>query len=356
MYNFTIAIREGRVLKTIFKNFYSALIFLAVFCSPHSKVKETAGLTDPERLRVTFAVLGDTHGNAVEDSSFANAVRQMEDLQVSFIVGLGDNLEDPKNTRKTHDTFLDWVREQPFWMVHFWPTVADGENEYFGTGSGDWGAGRGLIDFFGVPYRPDVVMAEGEHPVKPPVSYYVPIRIGEVTVHLIQLTFSDTPKGNPIIPFREETRAFMERILRTINKDGNDIVVIGAHSETGTWIDVLSGARQALIRRQCDLALSGTTHDYKRTDHGPTGPLALTNGFCFDKVHDPDQSDYGWIAVYVFSDPLCLMTVYVNPNTHNMVLPRYDGWWETGKGNHLTYVKFLESGHIVPVAFENAGK
>ena len=145
-------------MKTLLKHFYIALIFLAIFCSSCSKDQENAGLTGPEQRRVqaiqraadagalrasalfTFAVLGDTHGNAVEDSSFANAARQMEDLQVRFIVGLGDNLEDPKNIRKTHDTFLDWVKEQPFWMAHFWPTVADGENEYFGRGSGDWGA------------------------------------------------------------------------------------------------------------------------------------------------------------------------------------------------------------------------
>ena len=100
----------------------------------------------------------------------------------AFVLGIGDHLQ-----KNSENGFLPFLIRDEWWRNNFYPTIADAENEYFGTGQDDWGSGAKFLRILGVDKRANVKMnANG-------AEYYAQMNVNGITVHYIVLHFPDNP-------------------------------------------------------------------------------------------------------------------------------------------------------------------
>ncbi len=247
----------------------------------------------------SFAIMSDNKGDSPSSKiEFARMVDWINESGDAFVIGLGDHVK-----KDWQNDFLSFLQENAWWHRCFYPNVADGENEYYGSGQGDWGAGRPMLDEVDMASRPEVVIRDNK------AEYYATIVVEGYTVHLIQLTFSDTP-SDTWIAFTEDSRRYLVETLTGIEKGEKDIVVVCAHSRTGSWIELLSEERRRLVMEKADLVLSATTHFYTRivpTGYLYVGALCLNTGSI---THPSGGSDPGYLQVHVLEDPFRLVVQY----------------------------------------------
>jgi hypothetical protein len=237
-----------------------------------------------------FAIMSDHKGSAPANSpEMARMARWIDESGDRFVIGLGDHL-----CARYDNPFLDFIGGDQWWARHFYPNIADGENEYYGTGQGDWGAGGRLLEDASVYGRPGVTIRDNK------CEYYARIFAKGFVIHLIQLHYSDNPPDISIA-FSENTRRFLVDTLTGINKGPRDIVIAAAHSRSGYWVHELSPERRALVMDKCDLVLSATTHNYGRQiveGYEDAGALCLNTG----SVCYAAGANHGYIQVHVFGD------------------------------------------------------
>lgn len=198
----------------------------------------------------TFAIFSDNKGDAPTDSPhMAGTVDGIQDMNAQFIIGLGDHV---KMGWDNH--FLEYIENKALWMDHFYPVIADGENEYYGEGQGDWGAGGSFLDVFSVCEREHVECRDNH------TEYYAAIPVKGYTVHFISLHYPDTGED----PFREDSKDYLIQKLSEIESTPKDIVIAAAHSATGFWLPQLSSQEQDKVLSQCDVLLGATIHIYAR--------------------------------------------------------------------------------------------
>jgi len=218
----------------------------------------------------SFAIMSDNKGESpYSRDEFLNMVNWIEESGDRFVIGLGDHLK-----KDWENTFIEFLDSNIWWQENFYPNVADGENEYFGEDQHDWGAGAPMLDLVNFSNCSDIVIRENK------CEYYAKIDIEDYTIHLIQLHFSDQPR-DPAIAFNEDSRLFLINTLCNINKSEKDIIIVGAHSITGSWIELFNDERRELIMEKCDLILSATTHFFKRIEvmgFLDSGALCLNTG------------------------------------------------------------------------------
>lgn len=253
----------------------------------------------------SFAIMSDNHGFGPSNSKqMARMVEWIERSNCKFVVGMGDHL-----CKAFENPFLDFIRNDAFWAEHFYPGTADGDNEYYGAGQGDWGAGGKLLEHMELGARAGVVIRENG------AEYYAQISVGEFTVHLIQLHYPDMPR-NPAQAFTEDSRQFLIDTLNSIDKGPNDIVIACAHSFLGVWVPLLSEERRAIVMDKCDICVSATTHVYMRQKlpgYESTGALCINDGSpCRSRL----PGDNGFVLVHVFhgqdEQPAQMVVQYVN--------------------------------------------
>jgi hypothetical protein len=95
--------------------------------------------------------------------------------------------------------FLDFLEMDEWWHDNFYSNVADGENEFYGKGQDDWGAGAPIFDVVDLVNRKNVAVRESG------CEYHARIAVRGYTVHLIQLHFSDEPEDETL-EFREDSK------------------------------------------------------------------------------------------------------------------------------------------------------
>ncbi|MBN2056080.1 hypothetical protein JW905_14215 [bacterium] len=248
----------------------------------------------------SFAIMSDNKGDGPLRIEFMRMQDWMKRAGTAFVIGMGDHLK-----RGWTNDFLDLLRDDPWWHERFFPGIADGENEYYGSGQEDWGAGRELMaavtPFTGVAME---IQPNG-------VDYVAHIPAGAYTVHWIHGHFPDMPE-DPNEAFPESTRMFMERQLAAIDKGPRDIIVVGAHSFNGFWLPQLQPERRRLFMTKADLILSATTHIFSRQElpgfEGPgalcinTGSITYPNSYC----------QPGFVQVYILENPSRLAVVYLD--------------------------------------------
>lgn len=212
-----------------------------------------------------------------------------------FILGLGDHVKDNRK-----NPFLDLIKNDTLWHNHFYPNVADGENEYWGKDQGDWGAGAPILDYVDLSKRKNVKIRDNK------CEYYAIEKYDGIKVHIIQLHYSDTPT-DPNIAFNESTREYLMNTLENIDKTNNDIIVVLAH--TGPWVNQLSEERKLKLMNKADLILGATTHRYKRYyflgEDVDTGALALNTG---SVGNSPTYN--GFLQVHVLKNPTRMIVQY----------------------------------------------
>lgn len=245
-----------------------------------------------------------------------------------FLIGMGDHVK-----KNWQNDFIPFIKNNQWWNDNFYPGIADGENEYYGKGQGDWGAGKKLFNEINFYEKKNVRFRKNK------CEYYAKIKEGKLTIHLIQIHFPDEPKDVKIA-FPEDSRQYLIRTLNSIKKGKRDIVIVGAHSRTGSWIEELSPKRQKIVLGKSDLILSATTHFFKRIlpENGNsnsalcinTGSITYPRGYC----------PKGYVQVHVMDNPKALIVQYINANNKQRELENYDYAfikYLNGKVEHLRF-------------------
>lgn len=246
----------------------------------------------------SFSIFSDNTGDGPERVEFARMVEWIAAEKNPFVLGMGDHVK-----RGTNNKFIDFVKNNDWWQKHFYPTIADNDNEYYGKDQADWGAGKILFDLTDIKTRPNVIFRENG------AEYYAVIEHEGIKIHFISLHYPDQPKDDSV-SFREDSKEFMVKTLKNIVKNGSDIVIVGAHSRLGYWLDKLNSEQKKVVMEKADLVLSATTHVFNiYSEAGSDGPLVVNTG----SITRPRLwSPKGFVAVDVFSDPLRIEVNYIN--------------------------------------------
>ncbi len=243
---------------------------------------------------LSFSIMSDNKGASLENEHMFKADKWIREAGDRFILGLGDHVKDNRT-----NYFLDLIKTDSLWHNHFYPNVADGENEYWGEDQSDWGAGYPILEYVDLPNRKNVKIRENKN------EYYAIETINGIKVHIVQLHFSDNPP-DPIIAFNESSRKYLMDVLKGIRKTKKDIIIVLAH--TGPWFDQLSEKRKSKLIKKADLLLGATTHVYKRyTISGNKKKkvaLALNTGAI------ANSRESGFIQVHVLNKPMRLVVQY----------------------------------------------
>jgi len=257
-----------------------------------------------------FAIMSDNKGDSPYVGNWGNDKEKsrlsMERLAAwtrssYFILGLGDHLVRSDGS----DPFLDFIQNDPYWRVNFYPNVADGENQAFGTGQDDWGAGKEIFNYVDDFWGRNNVVGQGNG-----VDYYAFFKKGGFTVHVISLHYSDSGPG-----LIEESRQFMEDKLTELAKikTDKDIILVLAHSTGGDFVKNanFTSARKHLLLSTADLCVSATIHTFERyPDYNiqyPNGAVHYNSG-----AASQTGSTHGYMEMHVLDDPPRIAIQYIN--------------------------------------------
>lgn len=242
----------------------------------------------------SFSIMSDNKGYSVENEHMYKCDKWIREAGDSFILGLGDHVKDNRP-----NPFLDLLKNDSLWHNHFYPNVADGENEFWGEDQADWGRGAPILDYVNLLKRTNVKIRDNK------CEYYVLEEHDGIKVHIIQLHYSDSP-DDPLFALNESTRKYLMSTLDSINKTDNDIIVVLAHN--GPWVNELSEKRKTKLLSKADLILGATTHRYERyyfsNKNVENGAIAFNSGSVGNGV------DNGFLQVHVLKDPTRMIIQY----------------------------------------------
>ncbi|MBW2455098.1 MAG: hypothetical protein JRI68_11335 [Deltaproteobacteria bacterium] len=259
----------------------------------------------------SFTVFSDNKGNHVESDGFNRMVAwsAAADNHLAYL-GNGDIVCPHSGYGPKSADLVDvWLPANPAFTSKFYPTVGDGENQYFAGAQRHWCGGRAMLQHVGIltfdspPQigRPKTVQdvraiaeedrnGDGSPPAgEPGCDYHAIIPADPYRLHLISFTYADEPSDEPDVQLTERSRRWLMERLRSIERKGADIVVVAAHSQC-RWDEQLAPPRRERLFATADLILSSSCHTYQRwpapTVAGNTalmvnsGQLALgENGF-----------------------------------------------------------------------------
>ncbi len=312
--------------KLMIKNSYKISLF-TFFLLSCTKVPSQMSVQELDNMSLfSFAVMSDNKGYGLENECMYKTDKWIREGGDKFILGLGDHVKDNRP-----NLFLDLLRNDSLWHNHFYPAVADGENELWGKDQGDYGSGAPILKYVGLENRNNVTMGKNG------CDYYAIEKHDGIKVHIIQLYYSDTP----IIPdtaFTEETRKYLFDTLDKIDKGDNDIIVVLAH--TNGWLDVLSEERRKKLLAKADILFEANTHSYRKVDLKDSDPE--NSAVLFNTGAVGNSRDNGFIQIHVLANPLRLIIQYLETSNSNRVLQR-DGF---------AYQKVI-NGSTTPVDWNN---
>jgi predicted phosphodiesterase len=174
-------------------------------------------------------------------------------------------------------------------------------------------------------------------------EYYLKRKIGDFTIHLIQLHFPDQP-NNTKLAFKKDSKQFMVSTLKSIQKTKFDIIIVAAHSHNGFWDNELSDKELSILMKKADLVLSATTHFFKRKivkKQKNNGPLFLNTGSI---TYPASYCPFGFIQVNVLKNPNMIVLQYINAAKMKMRFP----------GKKYTFVKLI-NGKIFNIKISELG-
>ncbi len=269
----------------------------------NGKLRNVENYTDIENQSIfNFSIISDNHGQSpYENIYMAKAnfhIRKSNDL---CVLGMGDHL-----TKTGTNDFLFFVCNDSYWKNNFYPTISDNENAFYGNGQTDWGAGKPFFDAVDLTNRKNIKFSnEG-------VDYYAIIDAPKgYKIHWISLHFPDEPNDTKLA-FKESSKYFLRQSLISINKTNRDIIVIGAHSRFGSWMNEVNQELSRLIMTKADLVLGASTHYYERytlDGYENKGPLLLNTG---SVIYPRFGSQPGFIQIHVMEQHRGLYVHYVD--------------------------------------------
>ena len=280
----------------------SILIIFLIFIS-------SIKCSENDSILFSFAVFSDNHGDGTEKPEFNKMTEWIRSNDYKFVIGMGDHIQ-----AKAKNSFIDLLNKNEWWNRNFYPTIADNENGYYGKNQKDWGAGKKLFNLTDIKSRKNVEFNENG------VEYHAILDESGINIHFISLHYPDQP-NNDSIAFKESSKKYMTDILKNIDKTDNDIIIIGAHSRLGYWLDRLNAEQKKIVNEKADLVLSATTHVFHIfSENGDDGPLVLNTG----SITRPRLwSSSGFVAVDVFQNPLRIEISYIDCSKKKLHYPKY---------------------------------
>ena len=268
-----------------------------IYSKPFKDITSMAQLDSMSVL--SFAIMSDNKGDALNKKEFERMDKWVKQTKVEFVIGLGDHVK-----RSWKNQFVDLLKEDKWWSTHLYPVIADGENEYYGKSQADRSKGKELFNLTNIKERENVKFTEEGS------EYYAKFEIKGYTIHFISLYYPDNPQ-NDSIAFPESSKEYLIDILNSIEKSDKDIVIAGAHSRTGYWLNNLSSTQEKVVLNKVDLILSATTHMFKvfNTFGGEKVPLAINTGAV---THPYLFCPGGYVQVNLVEDPTALVVQYIN--------------------------------------------
>ncbi len=272
-----------------------------------------------------FSIMSDNDGNSPYNASTGKREVSMQRLNAwvqsaEFVIGAGDHVSSPI----ADDSFLDFVKNDPYWRVKFYPNIAGGENQAFGEGENDWGSGWELLNHVDNFWdRPNVEVQPNK------VDYYAAFQKSGFTVHLIQLHFSDGQDAEESL--KEESRQFMEHKLEELaaTKTNKDIIVVVAHSVSGDFVKDanFTDHRKDLLLSTADICVSASSHAFQRytsyNEAYPNGAVHYNSGTATNS-----GATHGYMEFHVLDNPPRVFIQYINIedySTRNLQTDYVDG-------------------------------
>jgi hypothetical protein len=295
--------------KTMLKKIIIATLLIVIFQSLFSKpFKEINSMAQLDSMSIfSFAIMSDNKGDALNKKEFKRMDKWIKETNAEFVIGLGDHVK-----RSWKNQFVDLLKEDKWWNTHFYPVIADGENEFYGENQADRSKGKKFLDLTDIKERKNVQFTdEGS-------EYYAKFEIKGYTVHFISLFYPDTP-SNDSIAFPETSKKYLIELLKSIEKTDKDIVIAGAHSRTGYWLNNLSNEQRDIVLDKVDLVLSATSHIFQvfNTYGGEKVPLAINTGAI---THPRLFCKGGYVQVDLVENPTALVVQYINAEKKNRKL------------------------------------
>ena len=255
----------------------------------------------------SFAIMSDNKGDALNKKEFERMDKWVKQTNVEFVIGLGDHVK-----RSWKNQFVDLLKEDIWWRTHFFPVIADGENEFYGKSQADRSKGKEFFELTNIRERESIKLTEEGS------EYYFKKVIKGYTLHFIALYYPDSP-SNDSIAFPESSREYLINTLNSIEKSDKDIVIAAAHSRTGYWLNDLSKEQLDIVLDKVDLVLSATTHIFQvfNTFGGEKVPLAINTGAI---THPFLFCPGGYVQVNLVEDPTALVVQYINAEKKNRKL------------------------------------
>lgn len=303
-------------------------------------LSDVGSIADLDRLaNLHFAIMSDNKGDSPLSSvEFARMTAWMKEGNPAFVIGLGDHVK-----HRWENTFIPWLQSDPWWREHFYPNVADGENEYYSPThqQSDYGEGAPILDLVELEAHADVIRPNKS-------EYYAQISVDDYTVHLIQMHFSDQPE-DAAIAFPESSRAWMVETLKGIEKGDKDLIIVAAHSRAGSWDMVLSPERRQFLLNKVDLVLSATTHRFEAWV--PEG-FEEGDAVCINTgaVNYPGpMTPNGYVEIHII-ESLGVVGQYIDLNQTGRRLQRGRFAWIKPKDGPMRYL------NLRPPTFEETDK
>jgi len=294
---------------------FISICFSQVSCEKNP-VKKSINLNEVSNFQelkdiseFSFVLMNDNVGDSLEASEEnAKMIKWMAEYDDQFAIGVGDHVKKDLN-----NSFLELVKEDNWWNQNFYPNIAGQENEFFGEGRDDWGAGRQLLNDMNFSQHTNVEMRDNG------CEYYAKISVKGYTIHLIQVHFPDSPSDDKVA-FPEDSRLYLLDKLKSIDKKSKDIIIVSTHARSGHWIDNIGNRDlKVTLLMKCDLVLCATSSSFWRKSYGgyePLGAVLLNTG-------SVTHGNKGYVHVSVIEDPMRLVIQYVN--THNDEMELQDG-------------------------------
>lgn len=246
----------------------------------------------------SFSIFSDNTGDGKDRREFVTMTEWIKSNGENYVIGMGDHVK-----KGTQNKFIEFLSSNEWWQRNFYPAIADNDNEFYGKDQSDWGAGKALFDLIDIKSRSNVKFSGSG------ADYYAVLTNKGINVHFISLHYPDKPNDDSLC-FRKSSREFMMKTLKRIKKNKTDIIILGAHSRLGYWLDVLNSEEKELVDQKADLVLSATTHVFNiYSGNGSDGPLVINTG----SITRPRLwSSPGFVSVQVLDKPLRIDVSYID--------------------------------------------
>lgn len=251
----------------------------------------------------SFSAISDIHGETpLTDVHVSLTGKFIKSDQSKFVLGLGDI-----DVSYKEDKLLGYFVRNNWWMTNYYPTVGDTEDQYFLDDPYDetYKSAKLYLRMMQIDRRKNVVMSPGMK------QYYATMKHQGITIHFISLYYTDVMHGNRDL-FPPESKTFLMNTLNSIEKGENDIIVVGAHTEFGTFADQLDPVDRNMVMNKCDLLLSGGIHYFERHIIDGFEEKGALNISCGSANKARWEAPNGFVQVHVFKDPLSIVVQYVD--------------------------------------------